>query len=64
MKKLLILAGVVALTMSTQAFASDTSTVTTKEAQPVQQEQQRPSNCQCPKHAQKAMSKWNLLCKK
>ena len=46
MKKLLILAGVVALTMSTQAFASDTSTVTTKEAQPVQQEQQRPSNCQ------------------
>ncbi len=49
MKKLLILAGVVALTMSTQAFASDTSTVTTKEAQPVQQEQQRPSNCQCPK---------------
>lgn len=45
MKKLLILAGVVALTMSSQVFAADTSTVTTKEAQPVQQKQQPCCKC-------------------
>ncbi len=44
MKKLLILAGVIALTMSTQVFAADTSTVTTKEVQPAQKQE-----CTCPK---------------
>ncbi len=43
MKKLLILAGVLALTMSTNVFAADNSTVTTKEAQPVQKQV---CNCQ------------------
>lgn len=38
MKKLLILAGVLALTMSTQVFAADTAAVTNKEVGPAQKQ--------------------------